>query len=842
MNSDTPGSRADGGSICDGHGPPLQGEWDGELTAARLALLLGALLLVSYPDILACTHAFFYRDTGQFGFPVAWYLRDCFWRGEVPLWNPYNNCGIPFLAQWNTLAVYPLSLFYELAPMPWGMNFFILGHVFLAAIGMYFLALRWFGNRFAASFAGLMFAWNGLALNCWMWPCHIAALGWMPWVVLLAERAWNDRCASNLNPNLNLEFQTNMLSSVAKRRRREISVEPCQEKPKSPVRATSLHTEYAAPERSLRVFLGRVLQRCRAYGALRRTNRPVLFAALAGACQMMTGSPEIIIFTWLIVAGVFAAGALSQKRISWGGAGRLAAVAALVTALSAAQLLPWLDLLAHGDRTSAAGDNTWAMPVWGAANFLVPLFRMSGSVTGVFMQPGQEWTTSYYAGILTLLLAALAVLKVRNARTAFLGLLAVGGVLFAMGDSGLLLRILKMLVPAMGLTRFPIKFVVLTNFSLPLLAAAGIVCLQGRAALGVRRALLVLGGAIAVAVAALAFCVPFAEDSRSVVGANGVARLLVLAAGLGVIFYQPRFKRKAGQLVFSFALLFLSGLDICTHVPRQNPTVPVRDYAALTPPGSAVPRLGESRAMPGRAVQNLMIGLANPDPEQLYLGQRKMLFSDCNLLEKIPKVNGFFSIHLREEAAVAGLLYGETPLPRLEEFLGVSLYSPELFVWETRTNFIPWATIGQQPVFLDDKATLAALARPDFAPREVVYLPAAERAEVSAKADPRARIVSSTIMAEKCAFQTEADTRTMLVVAQGWYHCWQASVDGMAVPLLRANGGLQAVEVPAGSHQVRLEYKDHAFQLGCVISAVALLFCAVTIFSKTSNSARPGGV
>jgi hypothetical protein len=555
-------------------------------------------------------------------------------------------------------------------------------------------------------------------------------------------------------------------------------------------------------------------------------------AALAGACQMTTGSPEIILFTWLIVLGVFVAGGWRQMGIAWRGLGRLALVAALVTALSAAQLLPWLDLLAHGDRTSAAGDNTWAMPAWGAANLLVPLFRMSGSVSGVFMQPGQEWTTSYYAGILTLLLAVLAALKVRNARTAFLGLLAVCGVLCAMGDSGFLLRGLKTLAPALGFTRFPIKFLVVTIFCLPLLAAAGIVWLQGRAAPAARRGLLIAGGVIAMAVSALAFCVPFAEDSKSWVGTNGAVRLLILAAGLAVVLYQPRFSRKAGQVVCAFAFLFVSGLDISSHVPRQNPTVPVRDYAALTPPRTDVPRLGESRAMPGRKVQILLGGLANPDLEQLYLGQRFMLYSDCNLLEKIPKVNGFFSIHLREESAVAGLLYGEPPLPRLEEFLGVSQFSPELFVWEARTNFMPWATIGQQPVFLDDEATLAALGRPDFTPREVVYLPAAARGEVSAKADPRARILSSTITAEKCAFQTEADTRTMLVLAQSWYHCWHASVDGSGVPLLRANGGFQAVEMPAGNHRVLLEYKDRAFHLGCVISILALLSCAVAFFQR----------
>ena len=142
-----------------------------------------------------------------------------------------------------------------------------------------------------------------------------------------------------------------------------------------------------------------------------------------------------------------------------------------------------------------------------------------------------------------------------------------------------------------------------------------------------------------------------------------------------------------------------------------------------------------------------------------------MLFSDCNLLDKIPKVNGFFSIHLREEAAVARLLYGEPPLPlpRLEEFLGVSQFgvaqvSPIVLAWEPRANFMPWATIGQQPVFLDDTATLAALGRPDFAPRAVVYLPMDAREKVTARADPQARILSSTITAEKCAFQTQAET------------------------------------------------------------------------------------
>jgi hypothetical protein len=46
---------------------------------------------------------------------------------------------------------------------------------------MYFLARDWTGNPFAATLAGVAFAFNGLTLNCLMWPNNIDALGWMPW-------------------------------------------------------------------------------------------------------------------------------------------------------------------------------------------------------------------------------------------------------------------------------------------------------------------------------------------------------------------------------------------------------------------------------------------------------------------------------------------------------------------------------------------------------------------------------------------------------------------------------------------------------------------------------------
>src|SRR5206468_4028257 len=80
----------------------------------------------------------------------------------------------------------------------WSLAVFCLLHQFLAGMGMFWLASRWTGNRLAASVAGVAYAFNGMTLNCLMWPNNIAALGWMPWVILVAQRAWTNGGGRNI--------------------------------------------------------------------------------------------------------------------------------------------------------------------------------------------------------------------------------------------------------------------------------------------------------------------------------------------------------------------------------------------------------------------------------------------------------------------------------------------------------------------------------------------------------------------------------------------------------------------------------------------------------------------
>ena len=93
---------------------PVTQAW---LTPARFGLLLGLMVVLAFSEVIFGGRSFFYRDFGLWAYPNAFHHRDRFWTGEVPLWNPLSSCGIPFLAQWNTITLYPFSLIYLLLPL-----------------------------------------------------------------------------------------------------------------------------------------------------------------------------------------------------------------------------------------------------------------------------------------------------------------------------------------------------------------------------------------------------------------------------------------------------------------------------------------------------------------------------------------------------------------------------------------------------------------------------------------------------------------------------------------------------------------------------------------------------
>jgi hypothetical protein len=735
---------------------PLNLEW--VLTFRQFALFLGCLVLCSFWDVLFWGKALFYRDFQLFAYPWAHFFRECFWRGEMPLWNPYNNCGLPFLAQWNTMTLYPLSLFYLVFPLSWSLSAFCILHLYLGGLGMFLLARRWTGNAWGGALAGIAFAFSGLMLNSLTWSNNVAALGWMPWVVLWA---------------VNL-----------------------------------------------------------------KDRRTLAQAAFIGAMQMLTGAPEIIFMTWLLVACFWGLDFIStQNRVR---AKNAALLVILVAGLCAMQLLPFLQLLAnsHRDPKFAEASN-WPMPLWGLANFFTPLFFTMKWSQNVFFQYNQYWTCSYFIPLGGLMFAGFALWKTRDKRVWLLGLVAGLSIWAAMGDPAGLYLLVKGLFPGLGFMRYPIKLMVMATFALPLLAAFGLKQFwnaQDSLTPGSKRAFVLLAaGALGIIAFLTWYCGAHPRyngeyDTSHYARQNGLARAILLTLFvLGAVFISPKFPIRLRVLI-RFSLLLLAWYDGISHSPNIVPRTErwVFDSIDVQTRGTVFPLRGDGRVMVSPEAEQTMFNLVVADGAKELTAKRMALYCNLNLLDAVPKVNGVFSLQLR---AMEPLLQSFSQPNGLTEpmldFFGVTHLTTRgsTMSWNARPTAMRMVSSGQRPAFATDLDCLKLLQAAEFRPAKVACFSEELRGAMEASPYGAAEIGNFKQTGSKIEFESTSPEPALAVIAQAFYPCWKATMDGKPTPILKANLAFQAIELPPGHHVVTLSYVDYPFLCGVAISFVTLLIC-----------------
>jgi len=86
-----------------------------------------------------------------------------------------------------------------------------------------------------------------------------------------------------------------------------------------------------------------------------------------------------------------------------------------------------------------------------------------------------------------------------------------------------------------------------------------------------------------------------------------------------------------------------------------------------------------------------------------------------------------------------------------------------------------------------------------------------------------------------------ATTGVVLVVAQQWHDGWRATVDESEVAPFAVDGFLLGVDVPAGTHEVRLSFEPTSVTIGWTVSLVAwILFAAALSVDRLRSSKRRG--
>ncbi|MGB0578101.1 MAG: YfhO family protein, partial [Limisphaerales bacterium] len=643
------------------------------------------------------------------------------------------------------------------------LGIFCLLHLWFGGLGMFFLTRRWLGNPIAAAFAAVAFTVSGVALSCLIWPNYCVALGWMPWLMLAARRAW-------------------------------------------------LEGGIWIPT-----------------------------AALAGTMQMLVGAPEFVMLTWLFLFALWLCDRKdASNSMTW--LVSLPAIVALITALSAAQLLPFFDLLENSQRHAGFQDTRWPMPIWGWANLFVPLFHYGKSDQGWYLQQGQFFLSSYHLGLAVMMMAIFAVWRQRNRFTWLLTGATLLVLILALGHKGLLYTLWLKVMPGGGVARYPVKFMLLAAFTVPLLAGVGIKCFLDQAQAKDKMRFKYFTIVMMVMLAEMLIIVVLAHWFQNKFDVVKDLRLnssghMILMGSFVLTFLKSADREIAihlRKIHLVLALAFVAA-DLLTHMPKQNPTVSAK---VLSMPDE---RPVDQRPVFDGAVRRAMIV---PGAEQALLKskiaewdkdiitKRLAYWSNLNLIDKIPKVNGSMTLRMRHQDEVQSALYpkeGDAPAAEaLKDFLCVAWQThPTILVgWTNRTTALPLVTAGQS-VRVSNDDVIADLISTNFNPRAYAWI-APDGFEFEAAPYASAVNASTTNLIfglNQLQFEVNADAPTVALIAQSYNQNWRAMVNDKPANVWRANHAFQAVEVPAGKSFVRLDYIDDSFRLGVIISGVSGLLC-----------------
>ena len=729
------------------------------------AILLATAVVGANYQVVFGGETFVLRDYSLFGYPLALHVKESLLAGEFPLWSPYNECGHPFLAQWNTMALYPPGWLGLAFPLSWFLGVFCLAHQYAGGLGMYFLACKWTRNSHGACLAAIIYAFNGIMQNCLMWPNNIAALGWLPWVMLAVHYAWD------------------------------------------------------------------------------QGGRSVLIAALVATLQMLTGAPEIILATWVMLSVILLADVIVRfrrgERNSISSLLRLPLIVFITTLLAAAQLIPFFDVMLQSPRFKSGEELEWYIHWYGWASYFLPYFENIGpQPSDVIFQASQSWTHSYYVGLIPWLLLLPAVAGSRSRLPWILLGGTVLAIVLAMGPEGGLYTVLDKVLP-LEVMRYPVKILVACCFTMPLLTAFGIrrMVVQRVGDLNVPSivAVVMVFAAAVLLMDKVELPEPGIELGKSMVKYQ-IAWLIASAAAMLLL---PRL-RGGQRSLFLLGLCVLLFADLKWHQTSLSPSIPGELYEAPHPhPLMESAKYPHGRMLPSIETQRYNLFRKSEELDKAFNGDRLGNFANINRIGGYAQIDGFYSLWLPHFADVYWKLFdGKFHYhDRLADFMGVTHVNTTRgpHDWMIRETAQPLITAGRRPVFLQETNIADRLQAADYDPAKVVFFALEEKHVIPTNAVPEAKVSDAKFSPHEITFRISTPEDTIATIAQTHYHWWRAEIDGKTTPIHAANRAFQGVVVPAGEHTVTLRYVDRGFRIGSVISILALLGCLGLLFRPRSK-------
>ncbi|MBN1308633.1 MAG: hypothetical protein JXA18_11985 [Chitinispirillaceae bacterium] len=743
-------------------------------------------------------------------FPYRTFATRALRHGVFPFWNPYSFSGMPFFADIQSAVLYPLNLLLVPFGGPDGIGavlfeYQIILHIMLAGVFTYALARDFRRSRTASLLAGLVYMLGGFATAHIFHVTMIHALPWFALSLLTLRRAL-------LRSNLYYAVATAFLLCFV---------------------AFAGHPQMYV---YLHYFLGayllfHLIEQFRSGATLKRTTIPAAFFLLS----VLLGS------------GLSSVQLLPTSR------------------LSRESVRPELEF----DKSAQGSFRPYRFITLIAPNFFSTpnnLRKKAPVYWGKIekdIDPGAHyyWETALYLGVLPLILALMALFVSRQPPVMFLGSVALGAFLIAMGDAAPFYKLAYTLLPGFRLFRNPARIGIIFSLAMSLLAAYGIDWLFTEAS----------------------------SLSRNKRWKGG----MLLACFTGVfllasaVFSTGVFKPAITRFIIDSGILGDDGARIEGYVshtvyPFTAAQLWICAVFAVISFGVAAGRLYRkvtarcfSLLLPAILLCDLLLfgyGFAamKNDPRKIYEKTRlirsvqeeneKGIFR-INSRGSLPgsdEIGGPYLIFRRNEGTVHSicLMEGYNPLrlkrqlmdrkDRTLDILNIR-YKIDVNEQSSTMSIIPHPTclprarmVPSYRLIPDEKRILPTLHDPGFDHvNEVIleekpdFVPAGRRAPGNASA----RIVSWSI--NRIVTDVSIDRPALLVMSEIFYPAWKATIDGEKAAVLRANYALRAIAVPAGKHTVVCRYDDDAFSRGLAVT-LASLFAAIGLVAWRFFTERRG--
>ncbi len=551
-------------------------------------------------------------------------------------------------------------------------------------------------------------------------------------------------------------------------------------------------------------------------------------AGLVLAMSALAGHPQ----TFLHVAYVAGAYLLFQTvRARWTGRWiLLAGITLLVVAfgVSAAMWLPALQFLLHSTRADVSFE------------FVATGQRLLNYLQTFTPNLLTEWNTEY-VGLVTVLLAFYAwfgrhtvdkrddqwQLPGGRAEIVFWSVLGLLAAIFALGEEGILFRLLYYLAPGFSLFRQQERLLGIVSLSWALLAAQGVALwlrLEGER----RREL--LSGPLKLALLGLGLCGLFLIASpRTDLTRDGLQWLGQLA----IFTLAFSFLRWGGGRPLAFAgLILLLGVDLCLASGINT----IREAGAATDYLQRPAWLSQLQAdqRPGLAGRIDTGNQFDANVGEVYglediwgISPLRLQITDAILALPEPirwQLLDVAHVISPEPPSERASLVTDVDRPlQPSRQVDAGLYRPaEAPPGRAWLSYRPRQVAGPEEA-------LQQLTAPDFDVSSEVVLhtqvDGLERVRTPDDASPAARgtVAVRRIQANGLEIDVETETDALLVIGEWRYPGWQATLDGSPAPLYAANYAFQALVVPPGKHTVILRFLPIVVFVGLLLSGLSVV-------------------